>query len=226
MQTHRTEGVILQALKFKDYDQILTVYTPNMDLVKFIVKGALRPKYNQGALTAPLSHVEFVYRQGKSDLLISEEISLLNQHLALRQSIDKLEAACDLLQALNVSQMAHAPAPDLYKLFVSYLDKLAVHADPWTLATSFRLKILSHEGRLGLSQSCTVCQNVLQAIHLYDGECYCALHAPVQSIEFEAEERELLFALAFSRTHSQLAPLRPSPAVRHKVKLLFQALIQ
>ena len=223
MQADRTEGIILQAIKFQDYDQIITVFTPADGVVKFFVKGALRPKYNQGALTAPLSRAEFVYKRGKSELLVCQEISMLNQHLSLRQDIDQLEAAFDLLLALISSQLGDTPAPDLYNLLVSYLEKLAIHSDPWALAASFRLKILRHEGRLGLSQNCAHCNTALQTLYFSEGECYCRSHAPPGSQEFDPEEIELLLALAYCRTHGQLAALTISSALRHKIKLLFQS---
>ena len=88
MKSYRTEGVILHAsLNFRDYDQILTVFTPDEGIVKFIVKRSLTAN---GSINSPLTRVEFVYSKGKSDLLLCREISLLKMHLELRKKIEWL----------------------------------------------------------------------------------------------------------------------------------------
>ena len=139
MQT-RTEGIILQATKFQDFDQIITVFTPGDGILKFMVKGALNPKQGKAALTTPLSRVELIYLQGKSELYSCREISMLNNHLSLRENVVLMEAAFDLLQAIRSTQLPHKPAPELYKLLLIYLEKLPLIPDPKILSTSFRLK--------------------------------------------------------------------------------------
>jgi DNA repair protein RecO (recombination protein O) len=150
MQTHRTEGIILQATRFQDFDQIVTLFTPGEGLVKFMVKGALNPKLGKAALTAPFSRVECVYTKGKSELYSCREISMLNAHLSLRENVLVMEASFDLLQAIYATQLPCKPAPELYKLLLIYLEKLPLIPDPKVLAASFRLKTLRHEGLLTL----------------------------------------------------------------------------
>jgi DNA repair protein RecO (recombination protein O) len=147
MTAKRCEGIILQTLKYKDYDQIATVFTQDQGIQKFFVKGAYR---NQSA--TPLARAEFIYFQGKSTMYSCKEVSLLNTYLSLRNDLTQLETATELLKAVLESQMENKPAPDLYKLLIVYLEKIQVMPDPWVLAASFHLKVLRHDGLLAFEQ--------------------------------------------------------------------------
>jgi DNA repair protein RecO (recombination protein O) len=151
MTAKRAEGIILQTLKYQDYDQIATVFTMDHGILKFFVKGAYRSQ--NGKNTSPLARAEFIYTQGKSTLYNCKEVSLLNTYLNLRNNLTHLEAGIDLLKAVLESQMESKPAPELYKLLIMYLEKIPVIPDPWVLAASFLLKILRHDGLLAFDQS-------------------------------------------------------------------------
>lgn len=194
--TYRTEGVILQATKYQDFDQIVTLFTPEEGLLRFMVKGALNPKLGKAALTAPLSRAEFIYARGRSELYSCREISMLNSHLNLRESELMLEAAFDLLQAIRATQMPQKGAPELYRLLLIYLEKLPLIPDPKVVSTSFRLKTLRHEGLLNLDE-----------------------------ISFSEEERELLTILANARSFASLSELRVTPGLCQKVRQLFLELL-
>jgi DNA repair protein RecO (recombination protein O) len=225
MQAFRIEGIILQAIPFQDFDQILTVFTPEEGIIKMFVKRAFSSKNGKGTLTAPLSHAEFVCTAGKSDLYSCREISMYNQHLKLRESISTLEAATDFLQALLKSQLPQKPVPDLFKLLNIYLEKIPVCVDPYALAVSFRLKILRFEGLLGLGPICTQCEAPLDHNFAADGESFCQKHAPPYALEFTQTEAELIEVLAFSKNFSQLCPIKIDPEFFHKIKLLFHDLV-
>jgi DNA repair protein RecO (recombination protein O) len=198
MSTYRTEGIILQAVKFQDFDQIVTCFTGEEGILRFMVKGALNPKLGKAALTAPLSRAEFIYSKGRSELYSCREISMLNSHLALRENVLIMESAFDHLQAVRATQMPQKGAPELYKLLLIYLEKLPLIPDPKVLSSSFRLKTLRHEGLLNFDSS--------HFSSFLDVEC------------------ELLYALATLRSFAELAELRVSPMLCQKVRHLFEEL--
>jgi len=225
MQTYRTEGIILQALKFQDYDQILTIFTPGDGILKLMMKGAFSHKNGKGTLTAPLSRAEFIYTRGKGELYACREISMLNQHLNLRQTLALLEAALDLLQTVYRSQVAHKAAPDLYKLLVAYLEKMMLVPDPQVLASSYRLKVLRHDGFLHLGEKCSSCQAPLPVRFCSQGESFCRQHAPPGSLEFSAAEATTLELLAYAPTLSHLTAGQVSPELARKIRQLFEDLL-
>jgi len=140
-----TEGLICHALPFQDHDLILTAFTEKEGMVKFFLKKAFLRKEWKGALS-PLTRVEFIYTQGKGELLSCRDISLLNLHLKLREKLQWLEAALEIVSALRIAFIAPYPAPLVYQLCVRYLEALPFIQDPFPAVSGFRLKILKHEG--------------------------------------------------------------------------------
>jgi len=150
MQTYRCEGIILHTLNFGDYDQIVTVFSFEIGLLKFIVKKGNSTKH--GLKNTPLTKAEFVYTQGKSELFKLKELSGLNHYLTLRKNLRHLDTACECLRAIRASQMLHKPAPDLYGLLEAYLDRIPLIHNLPNLESSFKLKILRHEGILDMEE--------------------------------------------------------------------------
>ncbi len=149
MQTYLSSGIILHAFDFRDFDQIVTVFTENEGLVKFIVKkGNLLKK---GLKSSPLTKGEFLYTIGKSELYPLQEISIKEHYLDLRKNYTHLNVACECLKSILETQMLHKPAPALYTLLNAYLGKITSFSNFNALEASFRLKILMHEGILDLS---------------------------------------------------------------------------
>lgn len=193
MEKLRTEGVIIRGIPFKDYDCILSLFTPNDGLIKLFVKGAYHSKNGKGSLIAPLSQIEAVYTKKQSELLNCYEIAMVNPHHHVRQNLSMLEAACEMLKAIESTQLPAKAAPDLYRLFLIYLKKLPEASDPTCISSSFHLKTLSHEGLLA--------SNAL--------------------FKMAAEERELIEVLALCRDFSLLSKLTIDPALASQVKQLF-----
>lgn len=222
MEIYKTEGIILQALPFQNYDQILSVFTFNEGLIKLILKGAYSSKKGNGAHTNPLTLAEFLFTKGRSELFLCRDVYPINSFLKLRQDLPSLEAACDLLQAILSSQLTHKPAPALYALLQAYLEKMPEAAHPPTLNSSFRLKILRHEGLLHLAAKCSHCEAEFESCAIYEGECYCPAHAPINALIFNQHEKKLLEQMAFCQYLSEIIPLFLPVHLPSKIKRLFQ----
>lgn len=225
MQELKTDGIILNALNFRDYDQILTVFSNDQGIVKLIVKRAHSTKNNKSALTAPLTRAEFVYIKGRSEIFTCKEISPINQHLDLRTNWEVLSAAGDMAKAILETQMQHKPANTLFDLFDCYLSKIPSCTDPKALAASFRLKILRHDGLFHPTPECSICQTTLSEQHIFGGQSYCNEHAPDGSLTLTPKEMEILLLLTFSRSMSILAMTTLSIDLQAKIEHLFKSAI-
>jgi DNA repair protein RecO (recombination protein O) len=190
-----TEGMILRAASFRDYDQILTLFTPDRGILKLFCKGNKKKRRLQGAYM-PLTRVEVVYKEKNSDLFACEDVALLQSYHSLRENLPALQAACDFLQALYQSQVVGKEAPQLYNLLTFYLDKLNQIPDPWILALSFRLKILKHEGLLSFTPL-------------------------METMPFDDEELQLLQLLTLCKSYIQLTQVILPSGFAAKVNLLF-----
>jgi DNA repair protein RecO len=199
MDKLRTEGVIVSAFAFKDYDRIITLFTPEAGLIKLVVKGAFSAKQGKGNSTAPLTHVETIYTEGRGELCSCREINVLNHFLGLRQQLLTLQAACNILQAIAATQQPGKSSPGLYQLLIAYLYQLQTATDPRAITASFQLKTLRHEGILNLDE----------------------WETPDGTLMLRADERRLVEHLALCRNFGALAATIIDNGLAAKIAALF-----
>jgi DNA repair protein RecO (recombination protein O) len=221
----RSEGVILQVVKYQEHDQIHTVFTPDNGLIKIFSSGAILSKAGLRGINPSLAKVELIYAEGKNDLHKGKEISMLSPHIHLRQENKRLESVLEMAKTLLKSQLSYKPAPDLYRLFIYYIEKLKDISNAGVLTASFQMKLLKHEGWLNLSFICSKCHSPLQDLSLFEGETYCPMHAPTSSFLFNEEEALQLYLLAYTRSFAELASLHLPSCVKEKINQLCDSLL-
>jgi len=140
----RSEGIVLRSALFKEHDRIITVFMQEAGVVSLMVKKA----HHHRALTSPFCQGEFLYVKGKSDLYQFRDGTVLEEHYALRNSLSHLSSAGEMVQAILHSQLPGKAAPNLYALLAACMKKIPLFDHPFRLITSFRLKLLTHEGVL------------------------------------------------------------------------------
>lgn len=212
---YQTEGIVLHTTPFKEYDKILTLFTPRMGLLKLFAKGSKQGFFAQNGLTSPLTIGEYLFTQGREGLHNLRDGAILSQNLALRNKLETLQAAEKLVQALYKSQWPGKSAPKLYSLLRLFLEKLPCTEDPQTLSSAFLLKILKHEGQFqhnpSQGQTCR-----------YGGECYTPDLAPFGALFLSAEEENSLFFMLNCRSLQRLLSLSISTELASKIDILFE----
>lgn len=220
-ESMHVEGIVLKAVPFKEYDKIITLFTLQEGLLSLFVRGSKRTSLQVAALTTPLTAAEYLYSPGKSSLGRFQEGSLLNQHFQLRESLSFLEAADQLSKAICASQWPGKPAPHLYFLFRTFLEKLPSTSSPSSLVASFFLKILKHDGVLQDHSFCSLCQSPLHDGFRIGGERFCRTDAPSEALFFSSAEEKSLSFLTHSRSLATLASFGVDNDFFKKLSLLF-----
>lgn len=200
MEKLHTQGLITHALTFKEYDRIITLFTPNDGLIKVVIKGAFSQKQSQGATTTPLTRIELNCVRRQSELYSGSDIEVVDSNFALRSNLKTLESACDMLQTVTATQQPGKAAPDLYKLLGVYLQRLPQAEYPSTVAASFKLKLLRHEGLLELPSMPTT--------------------------TFPKEVHDLVLALAFSLDFGLIASLELTKEAAAKITSLYESALR
>lgn len=219
----QTEGIILRALSYRDYDQILTLFTADAGIIKVICYGSRRQRSKWRGLCQPLTRVEIVYREKQGEIFECRDIALLDSLTSLKQEYCRMEAACDLLQALGFSQMPGKEAPQLYALLIFLLKKIPHLADPWISAVCFRLKLLKHEGLLACPFVCSDCEEPLLCdAFCLQAEAHCSLHQVPGAVHFSSNELQAIYQLAACRSLSELADFTLPLGFKDKVCRFFQ----
>lgn len=223
----REEGIILKTIPFRDYDLILVIFTAQAGLIKVFCKGARSKKRGIEGVCNPLTGVEVIYVEGKGELFSCHEISLRESYRQLRESFSAIEAACELLRAIEVSQLVGKSVPRLYESLVRYLKKIQTTPVPWGLVSSFYLKILFHEGLLSIPFNCAVCgENIFDTCFEYNSEWFCSNHCSQKGTSWDFYELKMLYELVSSLRLDLICSLDIPESFKNKVEKLFYHLVR
>lgn len=217
------EGIILRVIPFGDYDQIVSLFTEEVGVIKLFFKGCRSKRDGLPGVCMPLTYVQVVYRERqKSELVSCHEMTLVEPYRFLKQDLTHLETACELLKMVEATQLPGKPAPRLFALLLYFLARLPECVDPAVLVYSFRLKLLKHEGELAFPLSCSVCQVEITApLYYVQEECFCSLHVQSGAFSLADDELRLIEHLATSQSFSSLATLMLSQELKGKISYFF-----
>jgi DNA repair protein RecO (recombination protein O) len=216
----QTQGIILSTLNYQDYDLIISAFTLDKGLIKFFFKRGNSQKRRQGNPIDPLTCAEFVFSKGKGDLFLCQEISTIQSYLEIRKDFNYLETGCSILREIQQSQFPEKPSKPLYQLLLRYLDHIPKMKHPENLDCSFKLKVMRHDGVLGITPNCTSCKVPLKEHGVYERESFCPMHAPTGSLLFDEDEANLLLVLAYCRSFSEIPDNPLDPVFREKIDRL------
>jgi DNA repair protein RecO (recombination protein O) len=223
----RAEGIILRVIPFRDYDQILTLFTQEAGLIKVLYKGSRSKRRGLQGVCLPLNKVEVVYREKNSEIFICQEMTLLDSYAALRRTLSHLEAACDLLQVMARSQLVGKAAPQLYALLCFYLRKIPLTPDLKVSVLSFRLKLLIHEGLANFPLLCSACcQELHPQAYLHHAEWWCEQHHALGSTLWTADELQVLYGLATSQSYQDIFSYSVTGGLQGKMMEFFERRLQ
>lgn len=221
-----TEAIVLRVIPFRDYDQILFLFTER-GLIKVIEKGGRSKSRGKQGLCTPLTRVEVIYSEKQGEIFNCHEMTLLDAFSFLRKELLFLEVACDLVQAILASQLIGKEAPRLYALLLLYLKKIPQTACPWILASSFRLKLLKHDGLTSFPFPCFECRRILEEEAFIRGdECWCAHHRPSGSQAWAAMELQMLYQLATCQNYREISQHDISQRMQNQIRIFFDACIK
>jgi DNA repair protein RecO (recombination protein O) len=175
----RDTGVVLRTYRLGEADRIIVFITEQHGKVRAVAKGIRKTTSKFGARLEPLTHVDLLLWQGRSDLDIVNQVEVLDTFRAVREDLSRVAKGVALLEVTD--QMAQERHPDrqLYSMLVGALRALAEPGnDPTLLAPSFFLKALVLEGALPELSACASCgepegEVELVAFDLTEGGALC-----------------------------------------------------
>jgi len=162
-RSYTTEAVVLRSMRLGEADRVLHLYTLDRGRIGAVAKGVRKTSSRFGGRLEPLSHVELVLHQGKSDLQTVTSVQLVQSHQIARDDYYRLSVGligAEAMLRLFHEQEANERAFTAVTRFLDALDS-APHAaerpalDP--LALSFQLKLLWLSGYLPHLTSCAEC---------------------------------------------------------------------
>jgi DNA repair protein RecO (recombination protein O) len=223
-----SEGIVLQASNYGEYDRLLTVFTPEFGVLKLYIKAANSKRRGLQGLCSPLIRAQWSFRPGKGEFDHFREGKVIDPYPKLRHDLEALEAAAGMLRSLKRSQLPGKAAPALYALLATYLQSL--HSEGAGVAAqiecSFYIKSLIHEGLLSWDVHCAQCQQDLRdasGLGLLGEHAYCLMHRPKASQSFSAKEMQLLQHLGNSRSLQNILRTPCTHSLTAKVAAWFKS---
>ena len=218
LMEEKTQAIILQAIPYLGKSRILKAFSREFGMLSFICKKSSL------ASLSPFCLADCTYNKRASELYTLSDGSSLDSLIELRQSYKTLMTAGTIAQDLLQSQLPGKAAPALYDLLYCYFKKLPDFANPSILSSSFRLKLLLHEGLLSLKKTCSQCDSKASA--LQDGESVCTTHASLPSFIYQEDDWQVIHLLAFARQFAPLQQIQPSSSLEGKIQALFARSIE
>jgi DNA repair protein RecO (recombination protein O) len=155
----KTEAVVLRSLRLGEADRVLHLYTEDRGRLGAVAKGVRRVGSRFGGRLEPLSRVQLVLHEGRSDLCTITAADTVHAHATLRgrrTSIERGTQACDAVLRLFDAAEPNRPAYNLLCHELALLDADAELATP-AQALAFRLKLLLAAGFVPELAACAAC---------------------------------------------------------------------
>ncbi len=178
----RDKGVVLRTYRLGEADKIVVFLTERHGKVRAVAKGIRKTTSKFGGRLEPLTNVDLLLWQGRSDLDIVNQVEVLHAFRPIREDLDRMPRGIALLEVSDQMAQERHPDPRLYSMLVGALGALADEkADPTLVAPSFFLKALVLEGAGPVLDECASCGEPdgaveLVAFDLVAGGALCRAH--------------------------------------------------
>ncbi len=182
MSLFRDKGVVLRSYRLGEADRIVVFLTERHGKVRAVAKGVRKTTSKFGARLEPLTHVDLLLWQGRSDLDIVNQVEVVDSFRSVREDLARVPKGLALLEVTDQLAQERHPDPQLYTMLVGALRALADNnADPTLLAPAFFLKALVLEGAGPVLDACAACgepDDVVEliAFDLVAGGTLCRVH--------------------------------------------------
>ena len=158
------------------------ILTERHGKVRAVAKGVRKTTSKFGGRLEPLTHVDLLLWQGRSELDIVNQVEVLDAFRPVREDLGRLPRGMALLEVTDQMAQERHPDPRLYAMLVGALRALAdTGTDPVLLAPAFFLKALVLEGAGPVLDACASCGEPdgtveLVAFDLVAGGTLCRAH--------------------------------------------------
>jgi DNA repair protein RecO (recombination protein O) len=178
----RDKGVVLRTYRLGEADRIIVFLTERHGKVRAVAKGVRKTTSKFGARLEPLTQVDLLLWQGRSDLDIVNQVEVVASFRTVREDLERLPSGMALLEVTDQMAQERHPDPRLYTMLVGALTALADdNGEHGLVAPAFFLKALVLEGAGPLLDACATCgepdgEVELVAFDLVSGGTLCRAH--------------------------------------------------
>lgn len=153
----RTEGIVLNEIRFRDTSKILNIYTKKFGKINVMAKGAYNPKSKLIAHTQPFSYSEYRLQRGRSFYYINEA-SVIDSFYSIREEMERVIYGFYILELINKATPEEEANEVLFLLLEKSLSILSNLKDGFLkFIIAFELKFMSFLGYRPYIEQCVCC---------------------------------------------------------------------
>lgn len=121
----KSEGIVLNSIKYGDSSKIITVFTKDFGKLSFIAKGARTPKSKFGASLEILTLSEFTfYYKSNSDLFLLSNSDIIKSNGKLNSNSEGLLMGIMIAEIINNTQEKGHQNIELFEFSINLISEL------------------------------------------------------------------------------------------------------
>ncbi len=177
----RTDAIILRRQDFKEYDRLVTIFTPEQGKFTVIAKGVRKPTGRNTGHVELFTSARMLIAHGR-DLSVLNQSEMTHSFLSIREDLERAAYAhhvVELLDRFTEPEEAHI---QLYSLLLETLGRIADRAaDLRIVARHYELSLLALVGFQPELFDCVIGHEPLEPVDqffsAFDGGAICPEHA-------------------------------------------------
>lgn len=230
--TFTSKAIVLRLGDFGEADRYVEFFSQKWGVISALAKSARKSKRRYVGGLDLFCHDEILLRGEPRERPYLVELTVLNSFTKLREDLEKMMVAGQVIQWVRKLAFHSQPMPEVYSLIGQTLSILENEDDPdrfELLGLLFRVKLLSHLGIKPRLDTCIRCEGTKIELSFFDigaGGMVCGkcLSKGMPAEAFDLERNDRLFLSGSDRVRlSQWKELKfPSERVRPLSRLLTQ----
>ena len=167
-----TKAIVLNNKKFSDSSLICNIYSEEYGKVSIIAKGARAIKNPNGAILAPLNHIDLIYYyKPKRNIQLFKEATIINKYYDIENSYNKILYSIIIADIINYVSYEQSPCNIIFRLINSSLRCINKSNDNIVIYyyIFFKLQLLIYLGYQPLLNKCVRCNQKINS-GLFDNQ--------------------------------------------------------
>ena len=157
MPSVSTLGIVLRRADYKEYDRMITLFSPELGRVDAIARGCRRPKSPLVGAVELFTSGEYVLYRNR-DRYSVEQCQVRETFYDLRADYDRLLHGVYWLKLLETAILPEVPAPELFMLTLRALTYLNLSdLPPEMLTMAFEMHFMALNGMAPRADACVRC---------------------------------------------------------------------
>lgn len=142
----KTEGIVLQAIDYKDNDKLLTIFSPTLGCITAGIRGVKKPKARLAFSAQPFCFAEYILAEKGGRYTVTGAY-LHESFFDLRTDVERFYGACATAEICRVLAIENERHESLFIAFIACLKALCLEqADTSEAVLSFMVTALYESG--------------------------------------------------------------------------------